>query len=81
MHDSCKNKCICTYVPRKWAVLDGFLAVLAPPVAVIEVVDLALGQEREPRLPRPLLALALARPADHHPCKHTCQLDQIPCTE
>jgi len=54
------------YVPRKWAVLDSFLAVLAPPVAVLEVVDLALGHEREPRLPGPLLALALAlvgRPA------------------
>jgi hypothetical protein len=54
------------WVPRKWAVLDGFLAVLAPPVAVVEVVDLALGHEREPRLARPLLTLALAfrRPAD-----------------
>jgi hypothetical protein len=54
------------WVPRKWAVLDGFLAVLAPPVAVVEVVDLALGHEREPRLARPFLTLALAfrRPAD-----------------
>jgi hypothetical protein len=54
------------YVPRKWAVLDGFLAVLAPPVAVLDVVDLALDHEGEPRLPRPLLTLALAfhRPAD-----------------
>lgn len=50
------------YVPRKRAVLDGFLAVLAPPVAVLEVVDLALGHERDPRLPLPLLALALALP-------------------
>jgi hypothetical protein len=48
------------YVPGVWAVLDGLLAVLAPPVAVLEVVDLALGQEREPRLPLPLLALTLA---------------------
>jgi hypothetical protein len=43
--------------PGVWAVLDGLLAVLAPPVAVLEVVDLALGHEREPRLPRPLLPL------------------------
>jgi hypothetical protein len=58
------------YVPRKRAVLDGFLAVLAPPVAVLEVVDLALGHEREPWLPRPLLALHLplvGRPACRRP--------------
>ena len=55
------------HIPGVRAVLDGLLAVLAPPVAVLEVVDLALGHEREPRLPLPLLALALAlrRPADH----------------
>ena len=67
------------YVPRKWAVLDSFLAVLAPPVAVLEVVDLALGHEREPRLPGPLLALALAlvgRPADDHTHMPTCIIDQ-----
>ena len=50
------------YVPGVWAVLDGLLAVLAPPVAVLEVIDLALGHERDPRLPLPLLALALALP-------------------
>ena len=50
------------HIPGVRAVLDGLLAVLAPPVAVLEVVDLALGHEREPRLPLPLLALALGLP-------------------
>jgi hypothetical protein len=51
--------CNTTYIPWVRAVLDGLLAVLAPPVAVLEVVDLALGHEGEPRLPLPLLALGL----------------------
>ena len=50
------------YIPWVCAILDGLLAVLAPPVAVLEVVDLALGHEGEARQPLPLLALALALP-------------------
>jgi len=42
--------------PWVCAVLDGLLAVLAPAVAVLEVVDLALGHERHTGLPRLLLA-------------------------
>ena len=41
--------------PWEWAVLDGLLAVLAPAVSILEVVDVALGHEGEPRLPRTLL--------------------------
>jgi len=55
------------HIPGVWAVLDGLLAVLAPPVSVLEVVDLALGHEREPRLPLPLLALALGLPRRRRP--------------
>jgi hypothetical protein len=40
--------------PWEGAVLDSLLAVLPPPVSVLEVVNLALGHEREPRRPRPL---------------------------
>ena len=47
------------HIPGVWAVLDGLLAVLAPPVAVLEVVDLALGHERHAGPPRPLLASRL----------------------
>jgi len=47
--------------PWERTVLDSFLAVLPPSVAVLEVIDLALGQEREPRLPRPLLPLLRRR--------------------
>ena len=43
--------------PWEWAVLDGLLAVLAPAVSILEVVDVALGHEGEPRLPRTLLIL------------------------
>ena len=50
--------CMSIDVPWEGAVLDCLLAVLAPAVAVLEVVDLALGHEGEPRLPRTLLALA-----------------------
>ena len=46
-------------VPRVWAVLDCLLAVLAPPVAVLEVINLALGEERHARLPLPLLSFLL----------------------
>jgi hypothetical protein len=45
--------------PRVWAVLDCLLAVLAPPVAVLEVINLALGEERHARLPLPLLSFLL----------------------
>ena len=43
------------HIPGVWAVLDGLLAVLAPAVSILEVVDVALGHEGEPRLPRTLL--------------------------
>jgi hypothetical protein len=46
-------------VPWKRAVLDGLLAVLAPAVAVVEVVHLALGRERHARPTRLLLYLPL----------------------
>ena len=42
-------------IPWEWAVLDCLLAVLAPAVSILEVVDVALGHEGEPRLPRTLL--------------------------
>ena len=44
-------------IPWEWAVLDCLLAVLAPAVSILEVVDVALGHEGEPRLPRTLLIL------------------------
>lgn len=51
-------------VPWEGAVLDGLLAILAPAVAIVEVVDLALGRERHTGatgllLPLPLLLLFL----------------------
>lgn len=48
--------------PWKWAVLDGLLAILPPAVAVLEVVDLRLGHEGEPRLPCPLITIILTLP-------------------
>lgn len=65
--------------PWIWAVLDGLLTVLAPPVAVLEVVDLALGHEGETRLPRTLLALAsLAALARRRPEKRFCTYVRVP---
>jgi hypothetical protein len=59
-------------LPWEWAVLDGLLSVLPPAVSVLEVVDLALGHECEPRLPRPMTLGRLSRrrrlaTAHHHP--------------
>lgn len=45
------------WVPWERAVLNGFLAVLAPTVAIIKVINLALCHERKSRLLRPLLVL------------------------
>ena len=45
--------------PWVWAVLDRLLAVFAPPVAVLKVIHLALGQERHSGLPLPLLGFLL----------------------
>lgn len=47
--------------PWERAVLDSFLAILPPSVAVVEVIELGLGHEREPRLPRPLQPLLRRR--------------------
>ncbi len=47
--------------PWEFVVLDGLLAVLPPPVAVVEDVDLAARLEREPR--PPLLLLPLLPPS------------------
>ena len=47
------------YIPWVCAILDGLLAVLAPAVAVLEMVDLALGHERHTGLPRLLLTSRL----------------------
>lgn len=58
--------------PRIRAVLDGFLAVLPPPVAVVEVIDLALGHERKSRLPLPFLVLLFGfQPELAHINKHS----------
>jgi hypothetical protein len=57
--------------PWEGAVLDSLLAVLPPPVSVLEVVNLALGHEREPRRPRPLRSLLLRwRRLGHSPAHH-----------
>jgi hypothetical protein len=48
-------------VHKPWvrAVLDRLLAVFAPPVAVLKVIHLALGEERDAGLPLPLLGFLL----------------------
>jgi hypothetical protein len=49
------------YIYRPWVrtVLDRLLAVFAPPIAVLKVIHLALGEEGNARLPLPLLSLLL----------------------
>ena len=49
------------YIYKPWvrAVLDRLLAVFAPPVAILKVIHLALGQERHSGLPLPLLGFLL----------------------
>jgi hypothetical protein len=62
--------------PWEGAVLDSLLAVLPPPVFVLEMFNLALGKDHEPRLiimPRPLRALPRRRRLDHSPA-HICKL-------
>lgn len=56
MHMTCMDD-----KPWEFVVLDGLLAVLPPPVAVVEDVDLAARLEREPR--PPLLLLPLLPPS------------------
>ena len=48
-------------VYRPWVrtVLDRLLPIFAPPVAVLKVIHLALGEEGNTRLPLPLLSLLL----------------------
>ena len=47
------------YRPWVRTVLDRLLAVFAPPVAVLKVIHLALGEEGDAGLPLPLLSLLL----------------------
>lgn len=49
--------CAPIIAPRIWAVLHGLLSILPPAVAILKIVDLALGHECKARLPNPLLAL------------------------
>ena len=47
------------YVPRKGAVLNSFLAILSPSVAIFQMIHLALRHESKSRLSLPLLTLFL----------------------